>query len=490
MHFYVVMTDGTGKVLIANKGALKYYKGDGERGRVYPDGKPPYGPDAVGLPYGRSYDAPTEAEAREVFLAQTGESIRGGDFTLIDFDGFCAAYFVTSTANFFFQTNAIIKSSLPAGEKVARLVAHRELRRYRDVIDDHPTAPFDNELRSADVWDVQDPDVWAMILDWRNDGHLDEYFRVLKYLKDNLVDSADGDGGPGGDPPVYDLNPTPTRAEQALTLRDNRRYFRSLGLGSSSSTTVYDPTISDSNGLVSYLNATTNEPPPELVEERREISAVLEGLTGIVVAAVLETAGQDDKAKHDPGLWEAPIRYGLSGFTSGMSVETVTYQRRVRGVDVATEFLNILMNAVTDAGAALTGFRNFIQSQGDTMGVEGKDTEEGYRYACLGIVHEIFQISDDEWIYMPKIRGCFTSFDTETFKINAGCFSYHEFDFNFKVETIVAPFRIETWRRDPEFRKDVDNFIKELTGAKIDQSRNYFKDIFKARPASAILIPA
>src|ERR1700722_17957843 len=93
------------------------------------------------------------------------------------------------------------------------------------------------------------------------------------------------------------LNPHLDRHEQALALRSARDYVSSLNLAGE-----YDPNISDSDGLVTYINATTNPPPPELVKEREEVSAVLEGLTGIVVAAVLQGSGDDDTREIQPEM--------------------------------------------------------------------------------------------------------------------------------------------------------------------------------------------
>jgi hypothetical protein len=277
------------------------------------------------------------------------------------------------------------------------------------------------------------------------------------------------------------LAPTLSKREMDLAIREARGYFDGLKMASQ-----YDPNIADKDGLVSYVNGTSNPPPPELVKEREQISAVLEGLCSVVTSAVLAKSGADDAKKHDPNLWTEPIRFGLGPFISGFSVETVKYQRRVKGVEVASQFLNILLDAVSGEGGALNSFKKFLTDQGKTIGIQGSSTQENYKYACVGMVHEIFQIEGGRWIYVPKIRLYFTHFTKKTFQISSACGSFNEFDFDFEVEKAVAPFRIETWRQDPEFRKQVDDFIKKYNKANIERSENYFDGIFDSVSTFAI----
>ncbi|OKJ18851.1 hypothetical protein AMK23_35130 [Streptomyces sp. CB02130] len=276
------------------------------------------------------------------------------------------------------------------------------------------------------------------------------------------------------------LIPDTTMAEHQAALAGAYRYFEGVDLGG----TPPDPNIADGDGLISYVNAATNPPPPALVEEQDKVSSVLEGLTGLVTAAVLANAAKPgNKGKHDPEAWSEPIRKGLGPFISGVNSETVTYNRDVAGVEVANQFLNILMSAVTRESPALDSFRKFLQGQGQTIRLQGESKEEGYQYACIGMVHEIFQTPEQRWIYVPKIRCYFTSFTRSSFKVTSGCASASKYNFNFRVEKFVAPFKIQTWRDQEWFRTDVDTFIQGHTRAAIEQSDNYFDDIFESTEA-------
>jgi hypothetical protein len=278
------------------------------------------------------------------------------------------------------------------------------------------------------------------------------------------------------------LKPDLTRKEHELASQQARAHLNKIFVDNGNKESgEYDPNIADQDGIVQYINATTNEPPPELVEERKKVAAVLEGLTGVITAAVLATAGSDDKAKQDPDVWADPVKYGLKPFISGVSIEETTYNREVVGIEVATQFLNILIDAVAGEGGALSSFRKFLEGQGETIRIEGSNTQEGYKFACIGMVHELFQIEGGQWIYVPKMKMYFTEFTRETFKINLLCASMEKVKFNFKVKKIVAPFKIETWRQNDWFRDDVDKFIKDMTQANLKESTNYFDGIFKSK---------
>ncbi|WP_328914938.1 MULTISPECIES: hypothetical protein [unclassified Streptomyces] len=294
-----------------------------------------------------------------------------------------------------------------------------------------------------------------------------------------------GSGGTGTASPT----PTPTgssappvtKEQFYQQLSEAQSYWDSLGLGND----PYDPNINDSDGLVTYINATTNNPPPELVKDRVAMSRVLEGLTGIVAAAVLKAAGSDDAAKHKPDLWTTPMEKGFAPFMGGFTSEITTYDRTVRGLDIATQFLNILIDAVSGEGGQLAAFKSFLTSQGETMRIYGGSSTESYQYACVGIVHEMFQVEDGEWVYVPKIRAYFTSFTKETWNISVGCASAQQFHFAFRVEKFVTPFKLETWRDEDWFREEVDNFINKYTKAQIDESENYFDGIFESKVGTA-----
>lgn len=266
-----------------------------------------------------------------------------------------------------------------------------------------------------------------------------------------------------------------------FSIQEADLYFESLadsiGLGMPKE---LDPNIQDSGGLVSYIVASTNPPPPQIKELYDEIVPVMEGLIDVVVSAVLKSAGNDDPKKHDPSSWKTPMEMMMSLFCGGRSQGTQFYDHEIVGVEVPSKFLNILIEEVVSQGAALDSFAKFLQSQGETMRAEASGKGNGYLYAIVSIVHKIFQAADGRWLYGPEFKICFTKFSRETFKLTNACASSKQFRFQFDLEIISGVFMVETWKTNLEFQKLVREFINKYKQTSIKDSENYFEEIFES----------
>ena len=258
-------------------------------------------------------------------------------------------------------------------------------------------------------------------------------------------------------------------------------YFDQLGLAEGDAD--YDPNIQDSDGLVSYIVATSNPVPDALKVLYNEIKPVMEGLSNVVVSAILKQTGTDPKKQHDPSMWRGPMQAMTKAFCGGFSRTAKHYHQSVRGVDVATKFLNILLDAVISEGAALADFRQFLESQGETMRAEISGGQNSYLYANVAITHELFQGTDGTWIYVPKFKSYFTQFNQETFKLTSSCASYDSFKFNFDLDVMTGAFMVASWQDSQEFRDQVEDFIRKFQKVNIEDSSNYFNGIFESTQA-------
>jgi hypothetical protein len=249
----------------------------------------------------------------------------------------------------------------------------------------------------------------------------------------------------------------------------------------------FDPNIQDQDGLVSYLVASTNPPPTEIQKLYDEIAPVMEGLTNVVVSAILKIAGDDESKKHDPSVWRDPFQAMAKAFCGGFSQESKSYQQQVRGVEVASKMINIITDAVVNTGSAVfKGFVDFLTSQGEVIKAEISGTNNDYLYAAVTIVHEIFEASDGRFIYVPKFKSYFTKFNQETLKISTSCGSYNQYKFNFDLQIMTGAFMVNTWQSDKDFQTQVKDFIKKFQEANIQDSTNYFEGVFNSNQSSLV----
>lgn len=241
-----------------------------------------------------------------------------------------------------------------------------------------------------------------------------------------------------------------------------------------------DPNIQDSVGLVSYIVASTNPPPPEIKRLYDEIAPIMEGLIDVVVSAVLKSAGNDDQKKHDPAIWQPPINAIFKSFCGGVSVGKKFYDQKIVGVEIATKYLNILIGAAVSQGAAWQSFGTYLLSEGETIRFQASGKENGYLYASISIVHNIFQAKDGKWLYVPSFNIYFTKFSRETFKLTRACNSIDQFRFKFDFDVMIGNFMVANWHKSPDFQEKVSDFIKKYKKTSIKGSENYFEGIFES----------
>jgi hypothetical protein len=272
--------------------------------------------------------------------------------------------------------------------------------------------------------------------------------------------------------------------EQLARIAKARTYFEGFRTADGDEPDL-DPTIEDSDGFVSYIMPVANNAPQELMDDIKVLGGKLQSLIGIVTAAVLSIADGDTEKLHDYKTWAEPFEQLGQAWFSQFSASDRSEDKEIEGIEVSTQFLQILLDAALEEGAAMANFAKFLKSQGESMRLQVENTGEGYKYASLSIVHDVFQLSDGSWDYVPKLKCFWTQFTKETFEITAGCASADRYRFKFDAKQMIGVFNYRLWQGDVNYRKKLDEFIQDLQDARIGKSKNYFEGIFKSKkPAS------
>lgn len=262
-------------------------------------------------------------------------------------------------------------------------------------------------------------------------------------------------------------------AEVLTALSKAENYLVNLGGGDP------NPNIINREGLVTYLNVTTNPLPPNLVETQRKVNVLLEGLVGVIVAAVIKVAGNDEQKAVDAATWNYVMERVIPSFFNSYNNAKEYYDKDVTGREVASNFINFITGNVVASGRELSGFERFLESQGESIRIKAGKDGDGYKYAVVSIVHEIND-NGQGCVYTPKIKLYFTSFTRQNYDITHSCQSVGHYKMKFEMNSITAEFKINDWINDKKFRSIMENFVDKYIKADISESVNYFNGVFNS----------
>jgi hypothetical protein len=226
--------------------------------------------------------------------------------------------------------------------------------------------------------------------------------------------------------------------------------------------------------LVCLTNKDARSSPDN--DDELELTAVMESLSNILVAAVLSKAGKDEDSQVRPSLWEQGFNALVSLFCSDYSKNTVHYSDQVSGIATVSEVIKIAFDVNGEPeGKLKDDITDYLQKQGRLMDEMGYDGTLDNPYTLIGF---------SNFLKDEKRRCCFTAyfttFNVETVKIYRTCmFPQIKFKFDFMVTHCNANFMIARWETDPAFRQRVKDFINNHppgedyfdgwdTGSKID----------------------
>lgn len=274
----------------------------------------------------------------------------------------------------------------------------------------------------------------------------------------------------------------------AYRVKEASDYFRSIGIRRDSS--PLNPNISDSTGLVSYIDATTNPPPPEILDLYNQVSPVMEGLTGVVTSAVITLAGNSNNSVNAASqqAWQGPMTAMAKPWCSGLSLQTQSLNQSVTGIQVATEVINVIIDAVVTSGAsALADFTSFLQTQGAAISANMTTGTTSYQYGAVSIIHSINQAGDGTFLYVPSFSFYFTQFNQTSRQLTSSCGSAQSFQFEFELDIMTAAFKVAEFQSSQMFQDQAQNFIDQFQQTNITDSTNYFNGVFDSNPASSSL---
>lgn len=192
-----------------------------------------------------------------------------------------------------------------------------------------------------------------------------------------------------------------------------------------------------------------------------DLTAVIESLSNILIAAVLNHAGASEQEQVSPKNWREGFNAMAGLFFSTYSVDELTYSDKKVGKDVVEEVIKVGFDVDGQPeGNLKTAIQKYLEKQGKLMNtLSFDDAHHSDPYTLMGFVNFV---KDNN--HTCSLRAYFTEFNTDTVKISHSCKDDEKkFDFNFKVTHCNADFMLAKWNSSAEFRERVNKFIKDHT---------------------------
>lgn len=228
---------------------------------------------------------------------------------------------------------------------------------------------------------------------------------------------------------------------------------------------------SDKDGLINVilLSEQVSDSLQTLLNEQKQN---LINLTGLATAYVSRQAEKDPNKKYDVQLWQKVFSklplMGPSKFTKQ------TFSKRVKGVTIAKEFMDFILNSIVEKRPAMDDFRKFIENQGKSITIGTARNADGFQMGSICIVLETMQIGNEIQL-VPKLKAYFVKFERKNFNFAGACAKYEEVDINFSYETAVGVFNYKALE-NPEVKAKFDALIGKAQIEDITQSTSFFSD--------------
>ncbi|MCR3940378.1 MULTISPECIES: hypothetical protein [Aeromonas] len=252
-------------------------------------------------------------------------------------------------------------------------------------------------------------------------------------------------------------------------------FFNDVNLPDTVRAVGADP-YADKDGLVEFIVANELLDDPAVMAKLAEQKAYLIAITSVVTAYINRYAeAYGEQYKTDADLWARALsKIPLMGPSK---IDQQSYSRHIKGLSIATDFINFIMDVVVSQGTtALASFNKFLQKQGDAIRFGVENNKDFYKTITVGVTVEVFKVGN-ELVYVPKIKQYRVNFDRQNSKFTSACASAEFVDIYFNYLYAANVFDYEALK-DPEIKRDFDSFIQKQRKAQIEEADTFFNDDF------------
>lgn len=209
------------------------------------------------------------------------------------------------------------------------------------------------------------------------------------------------------------------------------------------------------------------------------LTAVMESLSNILIAAVLKHAGTSEKEQVSSKNWREGFNAMAGLFFSTYSVDELKYNDKKVGKDVVEEVIKVGFDVNGQPeGHLKDAIKLYLEKQGklmDTLSFNSAHYSDPYT-----LMDFVNFVKGDK--HVCGLRAYFTEFNTDTVKISHSCKDDEKkFDFVFNVTHCNADFMLAKWNTDASFRRLVNKFIKDHASGS-----SYFDDLVTSQTFNGV----
>ncbi|HET7819809.1 MAG TPA: hypothetical protein VFL70_10920 [Bacteroidia bacterium] len=237
-----------------------------------------------------------------------------------------------------------------------------------------------------------------------------------------------------------------------------------------------DNPYADKDGLIEFICGVELLQDPIITAKLAELKSILISITSVVTSYINRYANKHGaQYKTDPVLWEKALsNIPLMGPSK---IDQQTYSRKTRGVEIAGDFINLVLDIAAGEGSALTSFKSFLEKQGNALRAGVEENKDYYKTITIGVSVEVFKVGN-EIVYIPKVKQYKVNFSRENSKWSSSCASYEQVSIHFDYMYSSSVFDYEALK-NPEIKAEFEKFITGQQKAQIEDATTFFNDDFE-----------
>nr|WP_019366199.1 hypothetical protein [Pseudomonas luteola] len=236
----------------------------------------------------------------------------------------------------------------------------------------------------------------------------------------------------------------------------------------------------DTTGSVMQFNGTlpdsvTEKQRADFTDLLKQQQFYLQSGIGLVTAWMTDRYQRDPKSWANPQNWQEPLSFLPSGFYTPTAITQYQFQQSMKGVEVATSFLNTMVGWASGAGI-VSAFGQFLTTIGDQIraGTTSKNTTmDTYN---LSLSYKPMLDPAGNWQLVSLAEYYFISFSESDKTVYSNCASAEVYNFDFKYQKgqLLLNWADLVSDVNKDAKSGLDTIIGQSNVDDVSKAKNFF----------------